>query len=78
MEPRDKISKSSWMLAEGIKDSLLTNITQAIRGGQVKIETAQQQVLFALLVASVEEGYHKGQKNFLRSVDEVIEPTKKK
>lgn len=72
MQPREKISKSSWTLLEGIKDSVANNITNAIRSGQLKIETKQVQTLLALLGSSADEGYHRAHKTFMKTVDGVI------
>lgn len=72
MQPREKISKSSWTLLEGIKDSVTNNITNAIRSGQLKIEAKQVQTLLALLAGSVDEGYHRGHRTFMKGVDGVL------
>jgi hypothetical protein len=69
MQPREKINKSTWTLVEGVKDSVTTNITTAMRTGQLKIEAAQVPTLLALLAASIDEGYHKGNRTFMKTVD---------
>ena len=69
MQPREKISKSSWMVIEGVKDSVSTNITTALRSGQIKVEAAQVPTLLALIAASIDEGYHKSHKTFMKTVD---------
>lgn len=72
MQPRDKISKSSWTLLESVKDATTANITNAIRSGQLKIEAAQVEKLLALLAASADEGFHRAHKTFLRGADEAL------
>lgn len=66
MQPRDKISKSSWTLLEGIKDAVANNVTNAIRSGQLKVEAGQIEKLLAIISASADEGYHRGHKTFMR------------
>lgn len=90
MHPRDKISKSSWTLLETIKDSVTTNLTNAVRGGQLKIEANQVALLLTLVGASADEGYHRGHRTFMKVVETAmveattaesmpeLKPTKKK
>lgn len=72
MQPRDKISKSSWTLHESSKDTVATNLVNAIRSGQLKIEAASVERLLAVVAASADEGYHKGHKVFLRTIDSAV------
>lgn len=69
MLPRDKISKSSWMLHESVKDTVTTNLVNAIRSGQLKIEAASVEKLLIVVAASADEGYHKGHRIFLKGID---------
>lgn len=69
MHPREKISKSSWTLHESVKDVVTTNLVSAIHSGQLKIEAASVEKLLALIAASADEGYQKGNKIFLKCVD---------
>lgn len=69
MQPRDKISKSSWTLVETTKDAVVTNITNAARSQQLKIEANQVEKLLALIAASIDEGYHRGYPTFMKIVD---------
>ena len=72
MQPRDKINKSSWMLHESVKDAVATNVTNAIRSGQLKIEAASVEKLLAVINASADEGYHRGVRTFSNVVEGVI------
>lgn len=72
MHPRDKISKSSWTLLETIKDSLTTNLTNAVRGGQLKIEANQMALLLTVIGASADEGYHRGHRTFMKVVESAM------
>lgn len=72
MQPRDKISKSSWTLHESVKDTVATNLVNAIRSGQLKIEAASVEKLLAVIAASADEGYHKGHRVFLKTVDSAV------
>ncbi len=69
MQPREKISKSSWTLIEGIKDSTSSNIVTACHSGQLKIEANQVPVLLALIAASIDAGYHRGHNTLMKVVD---------
>lgn len=69
MQPQDKISKSSWTLLEVIKDTVSINITNALRSGQLKIEAAQIEKLLTIVAASADEGYHRGYKSFMKTVE---------
>lgn len=72
MQPRDKISKSSWTLHEGVKDTVASNLVNAIRSGQLKIEAASVEKLLAVINASADEGYHRGHKIFMKMSDEAL------
>lgn len=72
MQPRDKISKSSWTLHESVKDTVATNLVNAIRSGQLKIEAASVEKLLAVVAASADEGYHRGHKIFQKGVDSCL------
>ena len=69
MQPRDKISKTSWTLHESVKDTISQNLVNAIRGGQLKVEAATVEKLLTFIGASADEGYHRGHKNFMNNVD---------
>lgn len=72
MQSREKISKSSWTLLEGIKDATMNNVADAVKTGQLKIEANQMTQLLALVSASVDEGYHKSHRVFMKSVDAAL------
>lgn len=84
MKPQDKISKSSWILVESVKDALTNNFTKAVSDGQIKIASDQLEKVLSLVAASVDEGYSRGHKSFLKTVtmavDEAVAsaPTAKK
>ncbi len=69
MQPQDKISKTSWTLHESVKDTLAQNLVAAIRSGQLKVEASAVETLLSLVAASADEGYHRGHKNFMNSVN---------
>jgi hypothetical protein len=69
--PSDQISKAAWTLAEGIKDTVIANVTTAVRTS-LKMEASEVIKLLAILSPSVEEGYHRGSKVFERTVDSAL------
>lgn len=69
MQPRDKISKSSWTMLEGIKDAISSNVTNAIRSGQLRIEAVQVEKLLAVINSSADEGYHRSHKMFMKTIE---------
>ncbi len=73
MQPRDKIKKSTWVLHESIKDAVATNLTNAIRTGQLKVEAASVEKLLTLINASADEGYHRGAKALTNVVDSSLD-----
>lgn len=72
MQARDKIGKLAMGLFDGSRDSAEANLVAALRGGQLKVEASQVPALLMIVKASIDEGFHKGYKAFLRSVDTVI------
>jgi hypothetical protein len=72
MQPRDKINKASWTTLDSSKDSVLSNLTRAVSSGQLKIEANQLPVLLQLVKSSIEEGYHKSNRNFMKVVDAAL------
>jgi hypothetical protein len=70
--PRDQISHASWNLLEAAKDTVTTNITAAVRAAQLDIKPEQLQKLLVLAEASVEEGYHKGHRTFMKQVETAL------
>lgn len=72
MQPREKISKSSWTMLQGVKDATLANMTNAIHGGQLKVEAKVVTALLAVIGASIDEGYHRSHKTFMKEVDAAI------
>lgn len=67
--PRDQISQASWSLVEAAKDAVVTNIAAAARAAQFDIKPEQLQKLLMIAAASVEEGYHKGHRTFMKQVE---------
>ena len=72
MQPRDKIEKSSWTLHESVKDAITQNVMSAVKGGQVKVETASLEKLLSMISASADEGYNRGARAFSRVVDSAV------
>lgn len=69
MLPKDKIVKASWNLLGSSKDTLLTNISNAVRNGTIKVEQDSIERLMQLINTSIDEGYHRGYNVFEREVD---------
>jgi len=81
MNPRDQINKATWVVVESIRDAVANNIVQASQSGQVDIKGVQLEHLIAIINGSIDSGFQRCSKNFLREVDKVIddvETTKKK
>lgn len=80
--PSDRINKAAWTLAESIKDTLMANVSLAMRTNQLDIKHDQLAKLLAIVNVSVDEGFHKGSRVFGRVVDDatadVAGSTKKK
>jgi len=50
----------------------MNNVADAVKTGQLKIEANQMTQLLALVSASVDEGYHKSHRVFMKSVDAAL------
>lgn len=72
MQPKDKISKLAWQLFEGVKDVVQSDVTNAVRSGQLKVDMASLPTLLSLINSSIESGYHRGARTFEKSVSTVL------
>ena len=75
MQAGDKLEKSSWILLQGIKDSVTNNVYTAVKSGQLQIEAKVLPMLLMLLNSSMEEGYHKGFKTFMKAANQSADST---
>ena len=86
MSARDKISKSAFNLLVGSsKDATVANIASAVATGRLKIDKQTLPMLIDLINQSIDAGYHRAHKSFMKSVDEAlaevssdVQPTVKK
>lgn len=72
MHSRDKINKAAWNLLEGTKDVLVNNITDAMRSGKIKVEASTVNQLLALVNASLDAGFHRGNSVFEHEVNDAL------
>lgn len=70
--PRDQIDKASFTLVEGIKDAVAANIASASQQSQLNIDKETLPRLLAVINASIEEGYHRGNRVFMRTVESAL------
>lgn len=77
--PRDTINKAAYLMIETAKDAAQANVLQAVRATppQIEIKPEQLPTLLAIIVSSVEEGYHRANRSFCRTVDEALASSKK-
>lgn len=69
MKPKDKISKLTWSTLEAVRDTVLKNVSDAVRQGQLNIDPKNTQALLTLVSLSIEEGYHKSARSFDRALE---------
>lgn len=69
LNPRDQIDKASAMLVEAIKDAVNANLAAASSRGQLDVKGDVLVRLLALTNASIEEGYHRANRSFGKSVE---------
>jgi hypothetical protein len=69
MHSRDKISKATWTLHETVKDAIISNVAKALQSGQIKVETTSVEKLLMLVAASADEGYNRGHKSLMKTID---------
>lgn len=74
--PKDMLSKASWTLMEVMKDAATSNLTTALRTGQLDVKGDQVAKLMTIVGASLEEGYHKGFRSFTKVIDAAVEETR--
>ena len=72
MLSKDKIVKASWNLLGSSKDSLVTNVSNAIRSGTIKVESDSVERLMQLISTSIDEGYHRGYNVYERELDSAL------
>ena len=70
--PRDQVDKAAWTLMESIKDSVSANLAAASSRGQLDVKGETLARLLTLVNASIEEGFHKGNRVFGRVVDQAL------
>lgn len=73
MQPKERISKASWLLVESTKDALKTNLHKAALSKQLKVEAKDLPFLLSIVEMSVDEGFHRGHKTFLRTVEKALD-----
>ena len=73
MKPRDRVAKSSWNLHSTVKDVIAKNVATAARTGQIKVDATQLPALLALVSSSADEGFHNGNRSFMKTFDEVTQ-----
>lgn len=72
MGPSEKIGRSVANMVEGIKDTIGAKITDAVKSGAIKVESASLPVLIALVKSTVDAGYHQGARVLERDVAAAI------
>ncbi len=72
MDAKDKFSRLAWTLVESTKDVISTNVVNAMRSGQLKLDAKQLEHLLLIISASVDEGCHRGIPTFQRSTDAIV------
>ena len=70
--PRDQVAKAAWNLFEGVKDTVQANLLAASSNGQLDIKGDTLARLMLVVNASIEEGYHRGNKAFGKAIDHVV------
>lgn len=73
LKPRDQINKASWLLVEAIKDSVTANLAAAVQTKKLDVNNEQLSMLLNVVNASIEAGYHRANREFVRSADKAIE-----
>ena len=77
MQPKEKISRAAYSIIEAAKDSAQSDITNAIRAGQIKVEAKSVPALLSLMAASIESGYHRAARTFDRTIESCLEEVRK-
>ena len=69
----EKISRASHMILESIKETLVDNVMRMTQSGNVKlVDQESLHALLAIIGSSVDAGYHKSHRTFMRMVDDAL------
>lgn len=69
---KEKFSRLTWNLFQGVKDTLISNISNAAKESKIKISQEELEKLLNLISSSADEGYHRGHKNYMTAIDNVV------
>ena len=72
MNPKDKIVKASMNLLAGAKDLVKANLVQSVRSQKILVDNATLQLIFTVVDASIDEGFHKGNLSFEKEIDSAL------
>lgn len=75
MTKKDKISKLVWNNFNASKDTTTFNLMQAFQQKQLKVDEATLNVILQVVNSSIDEGFEKGHKTFLRALQKTLEET---
>ena len=70
--PRDKIERAAHSLVEEVKNAVALNLTVVAKQNNIDITGEAHTKLMSLVMASIDEGYHKGGRVFGKQVDEAL------
>lgn len=73
MNSRDQISKASFMLVEHIKRSTALHVHDLVKSGNIRIDSRALPGLMTIIMSVVEQGYHAGYKDFMKTVDKALD-----
>jgi len=85
-KPCDQVNKAAYFLVEEIKNSVALNLTVAAKNNKIDTNGEAHKKLMVVVLASIDEGFHKGRRVFGKHVEEAlaytiplvdVEPTKK-
>jgi len=66
--PNTNIDKIAWELVVFAKETAKKNIVAAVSSGQIKVDPEVLPVIIMLIDSSINEGFNKGHKNFIKKV----------
>lgn len=73
MTKKDKISKLVWNNLNACKDTTTYNLMQAFQQKQLKVDQATLTLMIQIVNLSIDEGFEKGHKTFLRALEKTLE-----
>lgn len=73
MNKKDRVSKLVWDNFSASKDAASLNLMRAFQQKQLKVDEASLNLIIQIVNSSIDEGFEKGHRVFLKALQKVLE-----